>query len=70
MPGLQNGQTHPNNSLATTDELFECVWPFCRIGAERVNRNDLPNILILNNLTYFMPLIPSIPPENQKFSDI
>ena len=19
------------------DELFECVWPFCGIGAERVN---------------------------------
>ena len=20
------------------DELFECVWPFCEIGAKRVNR--------------------------------
>ena len=27
----QNGQTH-----STTDELLECVWPFCRVDAERV----------------------------------
>ena len=32
-PNLQNGQTHPNNSPAVADELFECVWPFCGIGA-------------------------------------
>ena len=24
------------------DELFECVWSFCGIGAERVNENMLP----------------------------
>ena len=29
----QNGQTHSNNSLAFSDELFECVWPFCGVGA-------------------------------------
>ena len=27
-PVLQNGQTHSN-----ADELFECVWPFCGVGA-------------------------------------
>ena len=27
----QNGQTHSNNSSASADELFECVWPFCEI---------------------------------------
>ena len=27
-----NGQTHSNNSSATADELFECVWPFCGVG--------------------------------------
>ena len=31
----QNGQTHPNNSSAFGDELFECVWPFCRISASQ-----------------------------------
>ena len=24
-PTPQNGQTHSNNSLATADELFECI---------------------------------------------
>ena len=24
----QNGQIHSNNSLAVTDDLFVCVWPF------------------------------------------
>ena len=33
----QNGQTHSNNSSAVVDELFEFVWPFCKVGAERVN---------------------------------
>ena len=28
----QNGQTHSNNSSAISNELFECVWPFCGIG--------------------------------------
>ena len=31
VPTTQNGQTHSNNSLATADELFECVWPFCGV---------------------------------------
>ena len=37
MPTLQNGQTHLNNSSATADELFKCVWPFCGVGTWRVN---------------------------------
>ena len=32
----QNGQAHSNNSAAVADELFECVWPFCGVGALRV----------------------------------
>ena len=29
----QNGQAHPNNFAAKSDELFECIQPFCRVGA-------------------------------------
>ena len=36
VPTPQNGQTRSNNSLVEADELFECVWPFCVVGAERV----------------------------------
>ena len=36
MPSPQNDYTHSNNSLATDDELFECVWSFCGVGAQRV----------------------------------
>ena len=35
-PIPQNGQTHSNNSstkAAKADELFECLWPFCGVGA-------------------------------------
>ena len=32
----QIGQTHLNSSSALADELFECVWPFCGVGAQRV----------------------------------
>ena len=32
-PTQQNGQTHSNNSSAFVDELFECVWLFCGVGA-------------------------------------
>ena len=35
-PIPQNGKTHLNSSLATADELFESVWPFCGVGAQRV----------------------------------
>ena len=29
----QNGQSHSNNSSITVGELFECVCPFCGVGA-------------------------------------
>ena len=32
VPIPQNDQTHSNNSSATVDGLFECVWPFCKVG--------------------------------------
>ena len=32
-PNPQNGQAHSNNSSVTGDELFECIRPFCGIGA-------------------------------------
>ena len=35
-PTPQNGQIHSINSSAAADELFECVWPFCRVGASKV----------------------------------
>ena len=43
-PTPQNGQTHSNNSSATADKLFEWVWPFCGVGAERVNGKINQNI--------------------------
>ena len=30
-------QTHSKNLSSTADELFECVWPFCGVGAQRVH---------------------------------
>ena len=32
-PTPQNSQTHSNKLSVVADELFECVWPFCRVGA-------------------------------------
>ena len=32
-PTPQKGQTHSNDSSAAANELFECVWPFCGVGA-------------------------------------
>ena len=28
-----SGQTRSNNSSTVAEELFECVWPFCGVGA-------------------------------------
>ena len=36
MPTSKNGQTHSNSFSAKADELFECVSPFCGVGALRV----------------------------------
>ena len=32
---------------AVADELFECVWPFCGVGAERVN-NKTTHVYLCN----------------------
>ena len=33
VPTPQNDQAHSNNSSTTANEIFECVWPFCGVGA-------------------------------------
>ena len=35
----QNGQTHSKNSSGVAEELLECVWLFCAVGAQRVKFN-------------------------------
>ena len=36
-------------------KLFECVWPFCEIGAERVNKVKLATLLKKDsNITFFI----------------
>ena len=40
-PTPQNGQIHSNSSSATTDELFECVWPLCGLVLKRVKVRKL-----------------------------
>ena len=39
-PNPQHGQTHSNN-LAVAAELFECVWQFCGVDAQRVKKKEL-----------------------------
>ena len=36
-PAPKNGQTHSKDSSAIADELFDYAWPFCEVGAYRVN---------------------------------
>ena len=38
----QNGQTYSKNLSAVADELFECEWSFCAVGAQRVNTSEIP----------------------------
>ena len=38
-----NNNSNNNNSIQTIrrqsgDELFECVWPFCGVGAQKINK--------------------------------
>ena len=40
-PTPHNGQTNSNNLSATAGKLFECIWPFFGVGAERVNEWSL-----------------------------
>ena len=63
----KNGQTHSNNSSALADKLFECVWPFCGVGASRVNPK--PSMLYLHRIPanfhiYFNTLKYSPTPRN------
>ena len=58
MPIQQNGQTHSNNSSATADEWFECVWPFCKVGVARVKFTVITIIVIFLILTLLQKSIP------------
>ena len=44
MPTPQNGQTHPSHSSAVAEELFECIWSFSGIDAERVKVHLLTSL--------------------------
>ena len=37
VPTRQNDQKHSNNSSVVADKLFQCVWPFGGVDAERIN---------------------------------
>ena len=39
------------------DELFECVWPFCKIGAERVNILPLASDKFIELLTWMVCIL-------------
>ena len=43
-----------------TNELFECVWPFCGIGAQRVKR-ILAHCDALNKTIYLIIFIKTVP---------
>ena len=47
MPTPNNGETHSDNSSATADELFDCVWPFCGVGAKESERFKYENNKVL-----------------------
>ena len=49
----QNGQTHPNNSSALADELFERVWPFCGVPADLVTFTEE----IFNGKLHVLPVL-------------
>ena len=55
-PISQNGQTHSNNLPAICQWIIECVWPFCGIGAYRVN------IILFHMIykLYFMSQYPTL----------
>ena len=39
VPSPQNSQTHSKNSSGFAEELLECVWLICAVGAQRVKFN-------------------------------
>ena len=49
----QNGQTHSNNSSARADELFERVWPFCRVALKMLI-NDFYFVVSLWTISSFL----------------
>ena len=53
MPTPQIGQTHSNNLQTVADiadELLEYVWPFCGVGASRVNICHTESLLLMIQL--------------------
>ena len=42
------------------DELLECVWPFCEIGAERIKAGDDVNLCVYQNLYFLVSEIYSV----------
>ena len=51
MPAPQNCQTDSNNLSAFADELFECVWPFCGVGAKGVKLENCSPLLLVSRYT-------------------
>ena len=57
MSTAQNGQTHWNNLSTVADELFECVWSFCGIGAWRVKFKKKKLMTIIFNDYYVSSIL-------------
>ena len=66
-PTPQNGQTYSNNSSALADELFGCVWLFCKICAWRVNTLTIFAKSSINDVWLFLEyasvFLKEIPPQ-------
>ena len=48
---------HWNNSSAVVDELLECVWPLCRVGAWSDNNIDRINFFLTvdkNSIVFYI----------------
>ena len=45
---------HSDNSSAVADKLFECVWPFCEVGAKRIKKT--PQILALKKENLYLKI--------------
>ena len=51
------GQTHSNNSSAFADELFECIWTFCGVGALGTNFFQAGKINLWNEMRTAIEII-------------
>ena len=73
-PTPQNGQTYSNNSSAVADELFECVWLFCEIGAWGVNTLNIFAKSSINDVWLFLEyasvFLKEIPPQMGLLMDL